>query len=102
MRLAVASTAVLAMAGCQTPCPAPPTQTTVATYNCEDGSDLRVTFAFPNATVEQEGYTTLVLPSRISGAAFRYSDHGASLRGRANEILWTRPGAAETICEREG
>ena len=101
MRIAAALIAVLAVAACQTPCPAPPSETTIATFQCEDGSSLRVTFAFANATVEQEGYTTLVLPSRISGAAFRYSDGGASLRGRANEIEWTRPGAAETTCERD-
>lgn len=101
MRIAAALIAVLAVAACQTPCPAPPAATTIATFKCEDGSDLRVTFQFPNATVEQEGYTTLVLPSRISGASFRYADYGATLRGRANEIQWTRPGAAETTCERD-
>lgn len=93
--------AVLTVAACQTPCPSAPSETTMATFSCEDGSDLRVTFTSDAATVEQEGYTTLVLPSRISGASFRYADNGAALRGRMNEILWTRPGASETTCERE-
>jgi len=98
---AVAIFAVLAVAACQTPCPSPPSQSTVATFACEDGSDLRVTFMQNQATVEQEGYTTVVLPSRIAGASFRYAEGGAALRGRMNQILWTRPGAAETECERE-
>lgn len=98
---AAALTAVLAVAACQTPCPAAPSETTVATFSCQDGSDLRVTFAFDTATVEQEGYTTLVLPSRVTGGSFRYAEGGAALRGRMNEILWTRPGASETTCERE-
>ncbi len=100
MRFAAALIAVLAVAACQTPCPAAPSETTLASYRCDDGSDLRVAFTFDTATVEQEGYVTLVLPSRITGAAFRYADNGAALRGRMNEILWTRPGAAETTCTR--
>lgn len=92
--------AAFALAACQTPCPAPPSETTVATFSCNDGSELRVTFAFDRATVEQEGYTTLVLPSRITGAAFRYAAEGAALRGRMHELLWTRPGAVETTCRR--
>jgi len=101
MRAVAALIATLAVAACQTPCPAGSTETVVATFSCQDGSDLRVTFAADTATVEQEGYTTTVLPSRIAGASFRYADNGAALRGRMNEILWTRPGAAETTCERD-
>jgi hypothetical protein len=100
MRAAAVLIAAFAVTACQTPCPSPPSETTLATFECEDGSDLRVTFAFDNATVEQEGYTTLSLPSRITGASFRYADNGAALRGRMNEILWTRPGAVETTCRR--
>lgn len=89
---------VLALTACQTPCPAPDT-TTVSTFRCEDGSDLRVTFqAARSAVVEQEGYTTLSLPARVAGTGFRFSANGAELRGRAAEVHWTRPGAAETLC----
>lgn len=100
MRLAAALIAAVTLAACQTPCPAPPTETTHASYECADGSELRVAYTFNSATVVQEGYTTVVLPSRITGAAFRYADGGATLRGRMHEILWTRPGAEETVCER--
>lgn len=100
MRAAAILIAALSVAACQTPCPSPPSETTVASFHCDDGSDLRVTFSFDQAVVEQEGYTTAVLPSRITGAAFRYASNGAALRGRMNEILWTRPGANETSCER--
>jgi len=100
MRFAAALIAVVTLAACQTPCPAPPSETVNATYRCEDGSDLRVAYNFNSATVEQEGYTTVVLPARISGSAFRYAEGGAALRGRANEIQWTRPGAEETVCDR--
>ncbi len=100
MRLAAALIAAAALAACQTPCPSPPTETTNATYQCEDGSELQVAYTFANATVVQEGYTTVVLPSRIAGASFRYAEGGASLRGRMHEILWTRPGAEETVCQR--
>jgi membrane-bound inhibitor of C-type lysozyme len=92
MRLAAA------LAACQTPCPSPSTETTNATYECEDGSELRVAYTFNSVTVIQEGYTTVVLPARISGSAFRYAEGGAALRGRMNEIQWTRPGAEETVC----
>ena len=51
-----------------------------------------------SATIAQEGYTTVSLPSRIYGAGFRYSDGGADFSGRAGEAHWTRPGAAETTC----
>lgn len=100
MRLAAALIATFALAACQTPCPSPPTETTNATYECEDGSELRIAYTFNSATVVQEGYTTVVLPSRITGAAFRYAEGGASLRGRMHEIQWTRPGAEETECAR--
>ena len=100
MRLAAALIAAAALAACQTPCPSPSTETTNATYECEDGSELQVAYSFNSATVVQDGYTTVVLPSRITGAAFRYAEDGASLRGRMHEILWTRPGAEETVCER--
>lgn len=89
----------LVLAGCQTPCPAPVSEATTIVYRCEDGSDINVTFRRENATVVQEGYTTLVLPARIAGSGYRYSDNGAELRGRMNETRWTRPGAAETICD---
>lgn len=90
--------AALALAGCQTPCPAPVSEATTVVYRCEDGFDINVTFTRDDATVVQEGYTTLVLPARISGSGYRYADRGAELRGRMNEARWTRPGASETIC----
>jgi hypothetical protein len=99
MRVAIVF-AVLAVSACQTPCPAPNAQAIIATFGCEDGSDLRVTFTLDSAVVEQEGYTTLTLPARITGSGFRYADNGAELRGRMNESRWTRPGAAETLCQR--
>lgn len=90
--------AVLGLAGCQTPCPPPVSEAETVVYHCEDGSDINVTFRRENATVIQDGYTTLVLPARISGSAYRYTGNGAELRGRMNETRWTRPGAAETVC----
>ena len=89
---------VLALAACQTPCPAQSTETTVSTFACEDGSDLRVTFSAAQAMVEQEGYTTLTLPVRIASGGYRYANNGADLRGRLGEVRWSRPGAAETLC----
>jgi membrane-bound inhibitor of C-type lysozyme len=92
--------AVLALAACQTPCPSTGGTSVQATYECEDGSDLGITFTNDDAMVVQEGYTTLTLPSRISSSGLRYAGGGADLRGRMNEVLWTRPGAAETTCAR--
>lgn len=101
MRAAAALFAALALAACQTPCPAPDTATTTASFHCEDGSDLAVTFrhAPDFARIVQEGYAPVELPVRISGSGFRYADNGAELRGRGAEVRWTRPGAAETVCE---
>jgi membrane-bound inhibitor of C-type lysozyme len=92
--------AVLALASCQTPCPSPGSTSIQANYECEDGSDLGITFTNDEAIIVQEGYTTLSLPSRIAGPGVRYAGGGADLRGRMNEVLWTRPGAAETTCTR--
>jgi membrane-bound inhibitor of C-type lysozyme len=91
--------AAFAVSACQTPCPTPAGGATTVMFRCEDGSDLHVTFTLESAVVEQEGYTTLTLPDRIAGSGFRYEDNGAELRGRLNESRWTRPGAAETICQ---
>lgn len=92
--------AIFALAACQTPCPAPDTGPVTATLRCEDGSDLVVTFTRSpdSARVVQEGYTTVDLPMRISGSGYRYAESGAELRGRGTEARWTRPGAAETLC----
>jgi len=92
---------VLLLAACQTPCPAVDTGPTLATFHCNDGSTLTVTFinAPPRgATIAQEGYTTVSLPWRIYGSGFRYSDGGSDFSGRTTEAHWTRPGAAETVC----
>jgi hypothetical protein len=101
MRLAVLA-AVFALAACQTPCPAPETGPINASFRCEDGSVLNVTFTRnPDAArVAQEGYTVVDLPARVTGSGFKYADNGAELRGRGNEAHWTRPGAAETVCNR--
>jgi hypothetical protein len=97
---AVLVIAVLALASCQTPCPSPGSTTVQANYDCEDGSSLGITFTDDNATIVQEGYTTITLPSRLSGPGVRYAGDGADLRGRMNQVQWTRAGAAETTCTR--
>jgi membrane-bound inhibitor of C-type lysozyme len=99
---AVIVLAALALAGCQTPCPAVDTGPVTATFRCEDGSRLQVTFTRrpDSARVVQEGYTTIDLPARLSGSGYRYADGGAELRGRGGQAQWTRPGAEETTCER--
>lgn len=93
--------AALALAACQTPCPTPRTEPINATFQCEDGSELRVTFQpQPDSVlVLQEGYTAVQLPARGAGSGYRYADNGAQLRGSGREARWTRPGAAETVCE---
>lgn len=101
MRIAALFVAALFAAGCQTPCPVADTTPLAVAYECEDGSRLNVTyFRAPNrARIEQEGYAPVELPSRVSGAGYRYADEGAELRGRSREVRWLRPGASETICE---
>jgi hypothetical protein len=92
---------VLLLSACQTPCPAIDTGPTQATFHCQDGSTLNVTFtnaAPKSATIAQEGYPTITLPWRIYGAGFRYSDGASELSGRTTEVHWQRPGAAETVC----
>lgn len=94
--------AALALGACQTPCPAVDAGPLTATFRCEDGSRLEVTFSRrpDSARVVQEGYTTIDLPARITGSGYRYADGGAELRGRGDEAQWTRPGAEETTCQR--
>lgn len=98
MRLFAAIAASLLLTACQTPCPAVNTQPVVSNFECEDGSELRVVMTSTQATVEQEGYVTLVLAARGAGSGYRYSANGAELRGRAMSTQWTRPGAAPTLC----
>lgn len=100
MRAVTLVLAAFALAACQTPCPAPDRVASSATYECEDGSVLDVTFlGTPDeARIVQEGYVTVQLPVRVSGSGFRYASGGAELRRRGNEVRWTRPGAAETEC----
>ena len=99
MRLA-ALAAVFTLAACQTPCPAPATGPILASFRCEDGSVLNVTFTRnPDAArVAQEGYTVVDLPARVTASGYKYAESGAELRGRGSEAQWTRPGAAETVC----
>lgn len=92
--------AVLALAACQTPCPAPASEPVNMSFRCEDGSVLDVTFTQDSARVAQEGYTIVDLPSRVTGSGYKYADNGAELRGRSSQVHWTRPGAAETVCSR--
>lgn len=101
MRFIVLAASVLTLAACQTPCPAVETGPVNVVYACEDESTLRVTYTRqPDAArVAQEGYPTLTLPVRLFGASYRYAEGGAELRGRRNEVRWTRPGAAETVCD---
>ena len=100
MRRIATVLATLALAACQTPCPAPQAESTQKRFACEDGSEMSVTFttAPETALVEQEGYTPLSLPARISGSGYRYVEGGAELRSRGMEVMWARPGALETTC----
>ncbi|MBC7769206.1 MAG: MliC family protein [Phycisphaerales bacterium] len=100
MRAAVLVIVLVALAGCQTPCPGTPAQAVTSTFSCEDGSSLEVTFANDTARIVQEGYTTLELPARSTASGYRYADNGLELRSRGSEVRWTRPGAAETLCQR--
>ena len=92
--------AAAALAACQTPCPSPRAAATQVHFACADASNLVVTFARApeTARIEQEGYTALVLPARISGSGYRYTDDENELRGRTGEVVWARAGALETIC----
>lgn len=100
MRPLAAILALVTLAACQTPCPAPEEGPTRARFACEDGSALDVTFTRgpDTAIVRQEGYTELVLPARISGSGYRYVEGGDELRGRGMEVMWAREGAEETTC----
>ncbi|MBL8537897.1 MAG: hypothetical protein JNM59_10890 [Hyphomonadaceae bacterium] len=98
MRLAFAVLALLA--GCQTPCVAPPPRDVTQAYHCSDGSRLVATFAGERATIVQAGYVDVELPARMIGAGYRYAGGGAELRGQAQGIHWVRPGAIEMTCTR--
>lgn len=100
IRFAAIGISILALASCQTPCPAPNEGAVSLSYRCEDGSVLQVTFTRNpnNARVLQEGYAPADLPARSTGLGFRYADGGTELQGRRSEVRWVRPGAAETIC----
>ncbi|MBL8532054.1 MAG: MliC family protein [Hyphomonadaceae bacterium] len=100
MRFAIALIALAALGACRTPCPTPYSGPTTLQFECEDGSDLTVTFSRnPDlATIAEEGYTTLTLPASASGPGYRYSGGGAAFRSRGATVGWTRPGVQETIC----
>lgn len=94
--------AAILLAGCQTPCPPSSGGPVNATYRCDDGSDLNVTFSGTpeSVRVRQEGFVTVDLRARITGSGFRYAGGGAELRGYGPQVRWIRAGAAETICRR--
>ena len=100
MRRIAAALGAAFLAACQTPCPAPQAESRQARLVCEDGANLRVTFTTsPDAAlVEEDGYTAVSLPARISGAGYRYVDGDSELSSRGMEVLWTRAGAIETTC----
>lgn len=100
MRVAAILSTLCLVAACQTPCPDPDTGPITASFRCEDGSLLNVTFTRnpDSARIAQEGYIVVDLPARVTGSGYRYNNNGAELRGRANQARWTRPGAAETTC----
>lgn len=92
--------AAVALSACQTPCPAPQAEAAMKRFACADGGEIAVTYTHSpeTARVDQEGYTPLLLPARISGAGYRYSEGDNELRGRSGEVVWQRAGALETIC----
>ena len=100
MRAVAVLSVLVLVAACQTPCPAPDTGPINASFRCEDGSLLNVTFTQNPGSVRiaQEGYVVVDLAARVTGSGYRYNNNGAEFRGRANEARWTRPGAAETVC----
>lgn len=105
MRVVVFAAAAAMLAGCQTPCPSPTTDQaegpTRATFACDDGSRLIVTFTRrPDvADIVQDGYPSIQLPQQVTGSGYRYAAEGAELRGRGEEVRWTRPGSEETLCQ---
>lgn len=100
MRTFIAALGAALLAACQTPCPAPQAASRQVRLVCEDGANLRVTFtSSPDvALVEEDGYTSVSLPARISGSGYRYTDDESELSSQGMEVLWTRAGAIETTC----
>jgi hypothetical protein len=92
--------ALLALAGCYTPCPDAPTGPRQQAFVCADGSELSVTFNIRpgRAYIVQDGFAPIELPADITSAGYRYAEGGAELRGQGAQAQWTRPGAAETLC----
>lgn len=102
LKLLSAAAALCLLGACVTECPDDPPQRQDATYVCEDGSQLRVTFdrAAGRALVSEDGGTALDLPVQISGSGFRYADDDVVFRGNntGTEAYWTSPAGAAVTC----
>jgi hypothetical protein len=102
MRVAVAFALLLMLSACQTPCPPSSSAGPVERrYACADGSVLAVTFTRnPDmAHVKQRGHPDVDLRARATSSGYRYANRGADLRGLLGETSWSRPGAADTVCQ---
>ena len=87
MRIAVIL-AVLSLAACASPCPTPETAPTSATFACEDGSTMHVTFTHSpeRALVEQKLSLEEIYRGPVSGSAL--AKPSRTLGGE--QANWTR------------
>ncbi|MBI1186639.1 MAG: hypothetical protein GC206_04800 [Alphaproteobacteria bacterium] len=104
MKAVVACAALVALAGCATPCPDAAPERAAARYACADGARLDVTFdrAAGRAFVSEDAGASIELPVQISGSGFRYAEEGVEIRGRGDELLWTSQAGRQVSCRAIG
>lgn len=73
------------------PAPVAPVQ---ASYACDGGVTLSVTFdnAAGKAILVRPGAAPVTLPQQVSGSGFRYSDGKSEFAGKGDDAMWTANG----------
>jgi len=74
----------------------PPART--ATFTCEGGGRLKVTFQGGTATLVDPQGRSFQLSQQVSGSGIRYQGQGQTLQGRGDEMTWTAPGLVSRAC----
>src|SRR3954466_6332595 len=84
------------VAACSTP--ATPPYADLASYDCADGTTLRVRFGREGAHVTLADDSVLILPQQVSGSGFWYATPQHELRGKGAEATWTAAAQAPLQC----
>jgi heat shock protein HslJ len=86
------------IAGPRTPQASSGPATRSVTYLCDDGQRLSVTFDDKTARLVDASGRSATLDQRPAASGIFYEAAGESLRGKGQEVTWSRPGVPAVSC----